>query len=369
MKFSINREYILSALQQIYLVSKYNTSIPIIGNILITVLRNKSMFITGTDLETEITKKIKLISDVEPGNTTVSTKKILDIVKSFPKESSINFFLKNEKLFILCKKSKFVLCTLPYKNFPNLNNWEKKLKIRISKNKLKKLIESTYFSIANQDIRQYLNGMLLEIKKNNIRSVSTNGHRLSKSKIFIDKNISDAYIFIIPRSGVFNLLRILNQESDFVELVIGEKHIRINIEKYILTTKLLEGEFPEYKAIFKKNSFNVNILIVDCFMLKNTLKRVSVISDKSKCINLNLKKNLLIINIKNFNQELAEEYLEAEYLGKEMEISCNSDYILDALNTIESKRVKIFVTNSYSAIILADEIYNYTSHIIMPMRL
>ncbi|AFA40879.1 DNA polymerase III, beta subunit [Wigglesworthia glossinidia endosymbiont of Glossina morsitans morsitans (Yale colony)] len=369
MKFQIQREQILSILQKIYLVSIQRATAPILENILIKITNKTDLLIIGTNLDIELKKNIKLTSCSENGETTVSAKKILNVIRSFSPKTKIDLILKNEKLLIFCKQIKFSLSTLPAKNFPSINILDNQKEISLIENNFKMLLESTYFAMANQDVRSYLNGMLFEIKTNCIHVIATNGHRLSRAKCAISSNIDFDYAIIIPRNGILNLVRILENTNKTVKFNISKKYICISVSGYTLTSKLLEGKFPEYNYIFEKNYLDNNIILVDCTMLKNALKRISILSDKSNSIILSLKKNCMIVYIKNIFHEKAEEILEINYIGKFIEIGFNVSYMLDALNTIKSNKVKIFIINSKSSILIEDESDFAINHIIMPIRI
>ncbi|MDQ1237215.1 MAG: DNA polymerase III subunit beta [Wigglesworthia glossinidia] len=369
MKFKIKREQILSVLQKIYLVSIQRATAPILENILIKILNNKYLLIIGTNLDIELKKNVKLLSFAENGETTVSAKKILNIIKSFTPKTNIDLILKNEKLLIFCKQIKFSLSTLPATNFPNINFIKNEKEIILVEKNFKSLLESTYFSMANQDVRSYLNGMLFEIKNNSIQVIATNGHRLSRAQCTINNNADVDYAIIFPRNGVLNLVRILENKHDLVVLNISNKYMCISISEYTLTAKLLEGKFPEYDSIFKKNYLSNSIILVDCIKLKNALKRISILSDKSNSVIFNLKNNHMIVYIKNIFHEKAEEILEVNYHGKFIEIGFNVSYMIDALNTIKSKKAKIFIIDSKSSILIEDELDRTINHIIMPIRI
>lgn len=369
MKFQIQREQILPVLQKIYLVSIQRATAPILENILIKITNKKNLLIIGTNLDIELKKSISLSSYAENGEVTVSAKKILNVIRSFAPKENINLILKNEKLLIFCKQIKFSLSTLPAEKFPHINIINNKKEISLIESNFKNLLESTYFAMANQDVRSYLNGMLFEIKDDFMQLIATDGHRLSRAKYIINSNINFDCAIIIPRNGILNLVRILDNTNKIVKLHISKKYICINISEYTLTSKLLEGKFPEYNHIFEKNYLSKNIILVNCTILKNALKRISVLSDKSNSIILNLKKNCMIIYIKNIFHEKAEETLEINYHGKCIEIGFNVHYMIDALSTIKSDKAKIFVIDSASSILIEDASNFLINHIIMPIRI
>lgn len=366
MKFFIKKEKIIKPLQQVNNSISTKPILPILNNLLLTVKEQK-LSLTGSDLEIELTVNIKLEKNFNHGSITVPAKKLFDICRGLPNKSKIKFFLKNKFLIIKSNKINFLLSTLPSDNFPKNKNLKNKTEFYISQNILKSLLESTQFSMANQDVRYYLNGMLFEIDKNKIKSIATDGHRLAFNSIKIDQNLSKQSI-IIPRKGIIELIKILEKKNNLLKIGIGNNNIHVYFKNITFTSKLIHARFPNYKQVLPKTSNK--ILKVDHKKLKEALLRSTILSnEKFHGIRLYLQNNQLKITANNQEQEESTEKINVEYNNEIMEIGCNVNYILDVLNTLQCKKVHLLLNNSHSSIKIKDEEKNNSFYIIMPMRL
>ncbi|CRK86007.1 DNA polymerase III subunit beta [Candidatus Providencia siddallii] len=366
MKLIINREELIKSLYQINSALSSRPILPILNNILLRVNEGVLQLIT-TDLEIEIIINILLNKRYEIGETTIPARKFYEIWKNLPEFSEIKLEINNNKLTIDSGRSHFLLSTLPSVNFPNINIWKSKIDFSISQTTLKNLIEATQFSMANQDIRYYLNGMLIETKNQIIRSVSTDGHRLS----IYDANIEFTVPYnkiIIPRKGVIELLHLLNNNNSLVKIEIGENNIRAYLNNIIFTSKLIDGHFPDYHQVLPKNTNK--ILETNCDSLKQALLRTSILSNKINLgVRLYLSKNQLCITANNQEQEIAEETIDVMYHGIDIEICFNVKYILDILSVIKSKYVQFLLTDSISSVLIKNPEKQTAIYVIMPMRL
>lgn len=366
MKFTIKKKKIIKALQQINNLLSNKPILPILYNFLLKI-EKETLFIIGTDLEVEIIAKINLNKTYKNNSITVSGRKLFNIFRGFSDDSNITVHMKNENLIIQSNNTRFSLSTLSSDNFPNTNKLIKEKKIKIPQNKLKYLIEKTQFSMANQDVRYYLNGILLETKKKKIKSIATNGHRLAISYLYVDQDLP-THSIIIPRKGVIEIYKLLEMNDKLLKLQISDKNIKIYVENFIFTSKLLDGEFPEYKNVIPKNTNK--ILKVNRNQLKEALLRASILSnEKFKGFKLCLSKNKLKIIAKNPEQEKLEEIINAQYNDKNIEIGLNIDYILDVLNVLTCEIIKISIKDSDSSIKIENIKNKKNSYIIMPMRL
>ncbi|CAL1328964.1 Beta sliding clamp [isoform beta*] [Candidatus Providencia siddallii] len=232
---------------------------------------------------------------------------------------------------------------------------------------MKYLIETTKFSMAQQDIRYYLNGILFEIKEKTIRSVSTDGHRLSICSVKINELLPHHFM-ILPRKGVIELLRLLDNSETLIELQIGNNNIRIILNNIIFTSKLIDGNFPNYKQILYKNYKKT--LEAPCELLKQAFLRTAILSNKKLLVTkLFFSKNQLKITSNNIEQEIAEEIIDIIYNDVDTEIHLNINYILDILNTIKSKKIQFLFNDAYSSVLIKNPENNNLIYIVMPIRL
>lgn len=366
MKFIIEREKLIKPLQKVNNSISMRPILPILCNLLLK-LENHTLSLIGTDLEIEIIANIKLKEIIKNGSITVPSRKFFDICRSFPNQSKITISLEKKYLIITSKKTRFSLSTLPSDDFPITHKIKTKIKFNISQNKLKNLIESTQFSMANQDVRYYLNGMLFETEKNKLRCVATDGHRLAICTLNTDQNILKKSI-IIPRKGIIELTRILENNEKNLKIIIGNNNIRIYFDNFIFTSKLIHARFPDYQQVLPKNPDK--ILVANYEKIKQAFLRASILSnEKFKGVRLYITKNKLTITANNQEQEESEEIIDVQYDNEILEIGFNVNYILDVLNVLKSKKIYLLLTNSNSSIKIKEENNNSVFYIIMPMRL
>lgn len=366
MKFIINRENLLKPLQQISSLLSHRPILPVLNNLLLQV-KNGFLLLTSTDLEIEIIVHITLLSSYKIGSITVPARKFFDICRSLLEKSEITVILESERILIFSGRSRFSLSTLPAKDFPNLDNWKSEIEFILPQLILKRLIEVTQFSMAHQDVRYYLNGMLFETQGKELHTVSTDGHRLSLCSINIDQFLP-SYSVIIPRKGIMELLRLLDNSNNLFKLQIGKNNIRAHIRDFIFTSKLIVGNYPDYRCVFPKCPDK--ILIANCDLLKKAFSRVAILSNqKFKSVRLYISFNQLKIVAQNIEQEKAEEILDVIYDNIEIEISFNVNYILDILNSLKCKNVRFLFTDSISSVQIEDSISKEVIYIVMPIRL
>jgi DNA polymerase-3 subunit beta len=197
MKFTIERNHLLKPLQQVSGALGGRPTLPILGNILLKVEDN-TLSMTATDLEVELVARISLEGEFEAGSVTVPSRKFLDIWRGLPDDAVITVVLEGDRIQVRSGRSRFSLATLPAADFPNIEDWQSEVEITLSQNELRSLIEKTQFSMANQDVRYYLNGMLFEIDGSTLRSVATDGHRMAVSQTALGAEFTTQQV-IVPR--------------------------------------------------------------------------------------------------------------------------------------------------------------------------
>lgn len=371
MKFSVARDNLLKPLQNVNsIINNNRTKIPILDHLLLTI-KNNQLIILSTDLEIEVVffVPIFLIKYKKLYDTfTMPSKKFFNICKNLPEKSEIHITIKDTKILIYCNRSKFILSSLSSKNFPNSPNWKSTIQFNISQEILKKLIENTYFSMAYNDIRYYLNGLLLEYQDKKLQAVATDGHRLAYASKYIKTTFIPNFSIIIPRKFTIEIMRLLKIMDMILKIEINKNNIRFYFDNFYITSKLIDGIFPNYKSVFPKN-FD-NIFNINADLLKQALIRVSILSNqKSKGIRFLIKKHELKIIANNSDHEEAEEKIDIIYDNKELEISFNVNYLLDILSTMKSKILYFLFTNAISSTKIQEKDNEFTFYIVMPMRL
>lgn len=367
MKFIIDREKLIKPLQLVSAPLSSRPTLPILGNLLLQVSDN-ILSMTGTDLEIEMIVRLPLIESNESGTTTVPARKFLDICRSLPNDAQISISLDDNRLAIQSGRSKFSLSTLPASDFPNLENWQCDADFSIPQKTLKQLIDSVQFSMANQDVRYYLNGMLFETENNLLKTVATDGHRLAVCALPVGQNIPTACSVIMPRKGVLELAKLTSDSDELINIQIGSNNLRVNLADLTFTSKLIDGRFPDYRKVLPRNPDKT--LEASCENLKNALSRAAILSnEKFKGIRLYVQDNQVKITANNPEQEEAEEIIDVKYNAEPLEIGFNVTYLLDVLNTLKCDTVQMLLSDSTSSIQVEDVNDQSATYVVMPMRL
>jgi DNA polymerase-3 subunit beta len=365
MKFTAAREALLKPLQAVIGVVERRQTMPILANVLL-VAKDGNVAVTATDLEVELVANAEV--EVEgAGEVTVPGRKLLDICRALPEEASLSIALSGEKLAIKSGRSKFSLTTLPAADFPTVEDINAGQTIGLPQATLCKLLDKTHFSMAQQDVRYYLNGLLVETDGKHLRAVATDGHRLALCQVQLGGKKMPEQQVIVPRKGVLELQRLMSGEGD-VDLQLGSNHIRIELEGIRFTSKLIDGRFPEYERVIPQDTSNE--LSADRDLFKGALNRTAILSnEKYRGIRLIIRDSGVVLQAHNPEQEEAEEELEVAYKGDDIEIGFNVNYLLDALGAIESAEVTLSVVDSNSSCLLREPGNDDCKYVVMPMRL
>ncbi|WP_413113690.1 DNA polymerase III subunit beta [Thaumasiovibrio sp. DFM-14] len=367
MKLSIERSRLLKPLQQVSGALGGRPALPILGNVLVEVSPQGLLSLTGTDMEVELIGQVQLESEFIAGATTVPSRKFLDIIRGLPDTANITLTLEGERLIIRSGRSRYSLATLPAGDFPNIEDWQSDVEFSLSQASLRHLIESTQFSMANQDVRYYLNGMLFETDGNVVRTVATDGHRMAVCQATLEQAMSAKQV-IVPRKGVQELVRLLEASEERVLLQIGGANIRTTVNGFVFTSKLVDGRFPDYRRVMPQSSNKT--LIADCDELKQAFSRAAILSnEKFRGVRVNLEQGQMRISANNPEQEEAEEFLDVDYQGDIIEIGFNVSYVLDVLNTLKCDQVKILMTDANASALVEDVANDDASYVVMPIRL
>ncbi|MGB5345415.1 MAG: DNA polymerase III subunit beta [Woeseia sp.] len=365
MKLSAAREALLKPLQAVIGVVERRQTMPILANVLL-VAKNGQLSITATDLEVELVATANVEID-NGGEVTVPGRKLLDICRALPEGAKISINQTGEKLLVRSGRSRFSLTTLPAAEFPTVDDIDATQSIDVPQSTLIRLLDKTHFSMAQQDVRYYLNGLLLETGDKYLRAVATDGHRLALCQQELSGPKLKQQQVIVPRKGVLELQRLLDGEGA-VTLQLGSNHVRIQLDTIRFTSKLIDGRFPEYERVIPQDTSNK--LSADRASLKGALQRTAILSnEKYRGIRLLIRDSGVTIQAHNPEQEEAEEELEVEYSGEDIEIGFNVNYLLDALNAIEADKVTVSVQDSNSSCLLREPDSDDCRFVVMPMRL
>jgi DNA polymerase-3 subunit beta len=357
---------LLKPLQTVIGIVERKQPLPILSNVLIEKNNEELRFIS-TDLEIQIDTKITTEVSKGEESITVSAKKLQEILRVLPDNSNISLEMQDSRLIIKANKSRFSLQTLPVNDFPVIaNQIDQPLKIDISQSLLKKLLGSVQYAMAQQDIRYYLNGVLLVIEGNDIKLIATDGHRLAYASATIEKSHPKQEV-ILSRKTVNELLKLLNDTEERTQLEIAEKQVRLSFSDIILTSKVIDGKFPDYERVVPKYT---NHLILDRLTVLQALQRAAILSnEKFRGVRFVLtEKNLKVLS-SNSEQEEAQEDIENDYHGEALDIGFNVNYLLDGLNHISTQLITFSFGDPNSSILITIPGNDNFKYVVMPMRI
>ena len=366
MKIVTTRDNLLKPLQQVGGVVERRQTLPILSNVLINASAGK-IDITATDLEVEMKTSAAVDCDGEE-DFTLPARKLLDICKALPEEAGIELSLDKERAVIRSGRSRFTLGVLPANDYPAIEPSASSHQFTITQSLLKRLIEKTQFAMALQDVRYYLNGLLLEIGDGMIRAVATDGHRLALSEAECNLEASTGIQVILPRKAVLELVRLLSDNDEAINIEVSSNHIRFSMHDTSFTSKLIDGKFPDYQRVIPSNTDKV--ILADREAFKHALTRTSILSnEKYRGIRFQFTSGLVTLLAHNPEQEEAEDELEIDYQGDELTIGFNVGYLIEVLNVIETEQVEIALSDSNSSCLIKDTDTDNNRYVIMPMRL
>ncbi|MEC7691245.1 MAG: DNA polymerase III subunit beta [Pseudomonadota bacterium] len=367
MKFTISREKFLQPLQLVSGAVERRHTLPILSNVLIKVSED-ALWLTGTDLEVELIASTRLEGEYEEGEITVPAKKLFDICRGIADGTDIQFSLDGSKALIRAGRGRYTLSTLSASDYPNLEDWEGEVEFELSSADIKRLINSTHFSMAQQDVRYYLNGMSLETEEHIIRTVATDGHRLALCRLDYESASLPVRQVIIPRKGVLEISRLIGDDEKSIKVQIGANHIRLFSSDFIFTSKLVDGRFPDYRRVLPKDGDKT--ILASKAVLKDAFARAAILSnEKFRGVRLNLSSGELKITANNPEQEEAEEIVDVNYEGDDLEIGFNVAYLIDVLNALTTEEVQLTLSDSNSSALIQNAGDDAALYVIMPMRL
>lgn len=366
MEIKLKREELLKPLGKVAGVVEKRQSLPILSCILLRS-DGKQLVLTGTDLEVEVISKLGVVSS-DAGEVAVPARKLLDICRALPAEATITIKLEGEKAVVRSGKSRFTLATMPADDFPGVETSEWDLEAKISQETLKSLLEKTQFCMANQDVRYYLNGLLVEIGDNQIRAVATDGHRMAMSTAGLETEAGKTWQAIIPRKGVVEIIRFLEDEGKTAIMRLGTNHAQIELDSVVFTTKLIDGRFPDYNKVIPE--VQPKKLLLDRQPFRDALNRVAILSnEKYRGVRFSLSPGELKVTAHNPDQEEALEEIPVDYKDGELEIGFNVNYISEAAGVMVGDKIEMTLNDPNSSCTLSQPNDKNTLYVVMPMRL
>lgn len=392
MNLTFSRDQLLSSLQTVIGVVERKQAVPILSNILLRIT-DKKMSVMGTDSEIELLNESPYLDTLaEPVALTLPGRKLLDICKALPDDSLITMTQSDhQQIQLKVGNSRFVLATLPADEFPSSDVIQPNLAFSISEQELYHLIHQTHFSMAQQDVRYFLNGMLLEIEDRSIRMVAADGHRLALGTLSLetplnkslnpssDNNTATASSrssmtngriqAILPRKTVLELMRTLTPSDTHIGIQLNHNQIQFSKPNFLMTSRLIEGKFPDYQQVIPRHC-NKSITL-EREILKQTLQRIAILCDeKYHGVRLYCENNQLQLSSNNPKQEIAEANLDIEYTNAPLDIGFNVTYLLDVLNAIDTETITLQFKQIENGILIEHhEASHHYAYVIMPMYL
>jgi len=365
MKFSIPREALLAPIAQVVNVVERRQTLPVLANFLVEAV-DDGLRITGTDMEVELVARANA-EVAQTGSVTVPARKLVDICRALPEGVQLNIQLNEDKLAIHAGRSRFTLATLPAGEFPSSDQAESLASYEVNQGKLRWLMEKTSFAMAHQDVRHYLNGLLLEFREGSVRAVATDGHRLALAEM--DAPITgDLRSLIVPRKGVLELNRVLEDIDEPLNVIVGQGFLRVDRERIVMTTKLIDGRFPDYEAVIPMATDKA--LIINRSAMTHALQRAAILSnEKYRGVRLDLDPGTVRVVAHNPQQEEAVEDIEAEHEFEKLKVGFNVNYLLDALSSIDGEKVRIALRDANSSCLVTDIDSDAVRQVVMPLKL
>lgn len=371
MRLTIERSALLKALNHVQSVVERRNTIPILSNVLVAA-QGDSLKLTATDLDIEISESAP--AEVErAGQTTAPANYLYDFVRKLPENTPVKLDVSGDdpRLFISAGKSRLHLPILPAGDFPSMPSDGFETKFEVEPTELARLIDKTRFAISTEETRYYLNGIFFhtvaEGSDAKLRAVATDGHRLALADAAAPKGAVGMPGVIVPRKTINELKRLLDDASDLVEVSVSPQKIRFALSDAVLTSKLIDGSFPEYARVIPKN--NAKKLKLDNKAFSEAVDRVATVSaERSRSVRLALEKDKVTLTVNNPDAGVATEDIPADYRDDGMEIGFNARYLLDVADQIEGEEAVFELADSGSPTLVRDEADDQALYVLMPLR-
>lgn len=366
MQFSVVREALLKPLQQVIGVVERRNTMPVLANVLLEV-RSDRLTVTASDMEVELKGSSSLLL-AEPGEVTVPARKLFDIVKALSDGVELQLKLVGDRLQIKAGRSRFTLTTLPALDFPAVEVDEVQFRLSLTQGALKRLFEQTMFAMAVQDVRYYLNGLLLEVRTAGVRAVATDGHRMALVDSADGLTGPAERQVIIPRKGVLELHRLLEDSDGVVELELSRNHVRAVLGDAVFTSKVIDGRYPDYDAVVPIGADQ--LVQVDREALRTSLQRAAILAnEKYRGVKLEVSPGVLRVVAHNPEQEEATEEISVETAITQLSVGFNVNYVLDAIAALEGPAVLLCLRDGNSSGLVKNVGSERARHVVMPLRL
>ena len=365
-KITVKQADLLKALAHAQSIVERRQTIPILSNVLFET-QEAGILLRATDNEIEISEKVSA-QVLEPGAITMPAHKLYDIVRRLPDDGELTLAYAETtgQVTLSCGRSRFALASLPAENFPTMAKEEAPFTFTLPTSDLSAMITKTGFAVSVEETRYNLNGIYLHTKADNLVAVATDGHRLACTKHVLPEGAKDMPGVIIPRKTISEITKLLGENTKEVVISLSANQIRFGLSNVELSSRLIDGTYPDYEKVIPAN--NSRSMIGKTKALSGVIERVSVVSEKSRGIKLNIKPDLLMVSATATDEGSAEDELDVQYTGDEIEIGFNFRYLLDILSQIKGEQSEMRFEDSVSPVILQDVKDTDTLYVLMPMR-
>jgi len=366
MHITVSKPSIVQAVQRCQSVVEKRNTVPILSNVLLHAA-NGMLTITATDLEVGMRTRIPATIHAD-GATTVSARKLFDIVKELDADSDVELQIDKGFLNIQSGRAKFRLSVLAPEDFPDLKTEDDGITIHIPGHELADMIAATSFAMSQDETRQYLTGTLFEVDGDHIlRLVATDGHRLAMSETRLEQTPGTSQC-IVPRKAVMEIRRIAEESEEPIALTLGERQIRLESGVHHLNSKLIDARFPVYQDVIPKD--NPHTVVCSRSRLDQLLRRSMIVANEfTHDVRITFSKDGIHASAHNTEQEQAEEFVEAEHSGPDVTIGFNARYLRDALGSMKDDQVRLDIKDELSPVLMREAGADKACHVIMPMRI
>jgi len=363
------RDTLLAPLQSVSGIVEKRHTLPILSNVLLEKKADK-LTLLATDIEIQITTSTDADSGSGDGAVTVGARKLQDILRSLPEAAEVSLNLEDKRLQVKAGKSRFTLQTLPAEDFPRMALSDGDLKsLTVTQKQFRQLLGQTQFSMAAQDVRYYLNGLLLLVDGNELRAVATDGHRLAYASMPLEgEATSPRQELILPRKTVLELSRLLADSDEPLLIELAANQIRFKFGQISLVSKLIDGKFPDYERVIPATLKNI-VTLNRAALLQSMVRAAILTNEKFRGVRLVLTPGSMKIMAANAEQEEAQEEIEVDYSGDSIDVGFNVGYLLDVLNNSSVEAVEWGFNDANSSALLTIPGNDRFKYVVMPMRI
>src|SRR5688500_5401498 len=366
MKATIERATLLKSLGHVQSVVERRNTIPILSNVLIEATEGGGLRLMATDLDLQIVETVEA-NVTQPGATTVSAHTLFDIARKLPEGSQVELNAAEGKMQLAAGRSRFNLSTLPRDDFPVIAEGDLPTRFELPAATLRQIIDKTRFAISTEETRYYLMGIFLHVADDQLKAAATDGHRLARVTVAKPDGADGMPDVIVPKKCVLELRKLLDEVEGTVEVSLSPSKVRFVLGHAVLTSKLIDGSFPDYNRVIP--TANDKLLKLDPMSFKAGVDRVATIaSEKTRAVKISLDRDRVTLSVTSPENGLATEELAADYSADGLEIGFNARYLLDILSEIDGDTVEVHLADAAAPTLLRENDKSSALYVLMPMR-